>query len=178
MPVISNEQYMLPLSTKKNQKSRKGLRQKGLAQPHYSMQHIEGYDMLCYKDNKQDLHSSIIEKEYKEYCPSTMNIYLIRDRLEQKRLSGMPWHCLVLHKMLSMDWLCYTCQVYQMTKKESKKYCLLQPKLTESDPWVMVCVNLAGPLKIMTQANKHSLLEIIEATNKSATFIQDLFHIT
>jgi hypothetical protein len=37
-----------------------GLREKGLAQPHYSIQHIEGYDLLCYKDNKQDLHSSII----------------------------------------------------------------------------------------------------------------------
>jgi hypothetical protein len=27
-----------------------GLREKGLAQPHYSIQHIEGYDLLCYKD--------------------------------------------------------------------------------------------------------------------------------
>jgi hypothetical protein len=26
-----------------------GLREKGLAQPHYSIQHIEGYDLLCYK---------------------------------------------------------------------------------------------------------------------------------
>jgi hypothetical protein len=38
-----------------------GLREKGLAQPHYSIQHIEGYDLLCYKYNKQDLHSSNIE---------------------------------------------------------------------------------------------------------------------
>jgi hypothetical protein len=30
-----------------------GLREKGLAQPHYSIQHIEGYDMICYKVNKQ-----------------------------------------------------------------------------------------------------------------------------
>jgi hypothetical protein len=42
-----------------------GLREKGLAQPHYSIQHIEGYDLLCYKDNRQDLHSSIIEAETK-----------------------------------------------------------------------------------------------------------------
>jgi hypothetical protein len=27
-----------------------GLRDKGLAQPHYSIQHIEGYDILCYKE--------------------------------------------------------------------------------------------------------------------------------
>jgi hypothetical protein len=27
-----------------------GLREKGLSQPFYSMQHIERYDLLCYKD--------------------------------------------------------------------------------------------------------------------------------
>jgi hypothetical protein len=27
-----------------------GLREKGLAQSHYSIQHIEGYDLLFYKD--------------------------------------------------------------------------------------------------------------------------------
>jgi hypothetical protein len=36
-----------------------GLEEKGLIQAHYSMQHIEGYDVLCY--NEKDLHSSIIE---------------------------------------------------------------------------------------------------------------------
>jgi hypothetical protein len=67
-----------------------GLREKGLVQPHYSIQHIEGYSLLYYKDNKQDLHSSIIETKDKEYCPGTMNIYFIWDRLELKRLSGIP----------------------------------------------------------------------------------------
>jgi hypothetical protein len=67
-----------------------GLIEKGLAQPHYSIKHIEGYDLLCYKGNQQDLHSSIIETNNNEYCPGTMNIYFIRDRLEQKRLSGIP----------------------------------------------------------------------------------------
>jgi hypothetical protein len=67
-----------------------GLQVKGLAQPHYSIQHIEGYDLLCYKEYKQDLHSLIIETNNKEYCPGTMNIYFIWDRLEQKRLSGIP----------------------------------------------------------------------------------------
>jgi hypothetical protein len=57
-----------------------GLRENGLAHPHYSIQHIEGYDLLCYKDNKQDLHSSIIETNNKEYYPGTMNIYFIRER--------------------------------------------------------------------------------------------------
>jgi hypothetical protein len=27
-----------------------GLREKCLSKPHYSMQHIEGHDLLCYKD--------------------------------------------------------------------------------------------------------------------------------
>jgi hypothetical protein len=26
-----------------------GLREKGLVQPHYSIKHIEGYDLLCYR---------------------------------------------------------------------------------------------------------------------------------
>jgi hypothetical protein len=43
-----------------------GLIEKGLVQPHYSIQHIEGYYMVCYIDYyQQDLHSSIIEIEYK-----------------------------------------------------------------------------------------------------------------
>jgi hypothetical protein len=61
-----------------------GLREKGLAQPHYSIQHIEEYDLLCYIDNKQEIHFSIIEINNKEECPGTMNIYFIRDRLEHK----------------------------------------------------------------------------------------------
>jgi hypothetical protein len=81
-----------------------------------------------------------------------------------------------------------------MTKKEHtrKKYGLFPPKIAESDPWVMVCVDLVGPLTIRTQAKNHSLLaltmiypaintiwfEIVKATNKSPTSIQDLFHNT
>jgi hypothetical protein len=38
----------------------------GLAQPHYSIKHIEGYDLLCYKDNIKDLNFSIIETQEKE----------------------------------------------------------------------------------------------------------------
>jgi hypothetical protein len=74
----------------KEQAKVKGLRQKGFAPPHYSIQHIEGYDILFYKNNQQDLDSSIIETNNKEYCPGTMNIYFIRDRLRHKRLSGVP----------------------------------------------------------------------------------------
>jgi hypothetical protein len=67
---------------------------------------------------------------------------------------------------------------------------MLPPKIAESDPWVMVCVNLVGPFTIGTPTKTHSLLavtmidsatgwfEIFKATNKSATSIQDLFHNT
>jgi hypothetical protein len=34
-----------------------GLIEKGLAQPHYSIQHIEGYDLLCYKEKIYILQS-------------------------------------------------------------------------------------------------------------------------
>jgi hypothetical protein len=93
---------------------------------------------------------------------------------------------------LNIDCLCSTCQVCQMTKKERKlkKYGLLPPKIAESDPWVMVCADLVGPFTIRKPAKTHPLLsltmidpatgwfEIVEATNKSATYIQDLFHNT
>jgi hypothetical protein len=77
-----------------------------------------------------------------------------------------------------------------MTKKERKKYGLLQPKIAESYPRVMVCVDLVGPFTTRTPTKTHSLLaltmidpatclfEIVEATNKSGTSIQDLFHNT
>jgi hypothetical protein len=170
------------------------LREKGLAQPHYSIQHIEGYDLICYKHYRKDLNHL---DNSKEYCPGTMNIYFIWDRQEQKRLSGIPLHDLVLQKMLNNDCLCSTCQVYQMTtkKRKCKKYGLLLPKIAESgsDSWVMICVNLVGPFTIRTPAkntlcdcihndrssNKAQVgYEIVEATNKLATSIQDLFHNT
>jgi hypothetical protein len=44
----------------------KGFREIGLAQSYYSILHFEGYDLLCYKDNNQDLHPSIIETSNKE----------------------------------------------------------------------------------------------------------------
>jgi hypothetical protein len=46
--------------------------------------------ILFHNQDLHDLHSSLIERNDKEYCPGTMNIYFIRDRLEQKRLSGIP----------------------------------------------------------------------------------------
>jgi hypothetical protein len=66
-----------------------------------------------------------------------MNIYFIQDRLELKRLSGILWHGMVLHKMLNIDCLCSTCQVCQMTKKERKKYEIPPPIIAQSDPFLL-----------------------------------------
>jgi hypothetical protein len=77
-----------------------------------------------------------------------------------------------------------------MTKKDNihKKYGMLPLEIAESDPWVMVCVDLVGPFTIRIPVKTHSLFaltmidpatgwfEIVKATNKSATSIQDLFH--
>jgi Integrase core domain len=77
-----------------------------------------------------------------------------------------------------------------INQKERKKYELLPPKIAESDPWVMVCVDLVGPLIIKTPLKTHSLLaltmidpatgwfEIVQANSKTATSIQDLFQNT
>jgi hypothetical protein len=67
----------------------------GLDQPHYSIQYIEGYNLLFYKEYKQDLHSSIIETQDKEYCPGTMNIYFILDRLEKNRKDYQEYYDMV-----------------------------------------------------------------------------------
>jgi hypothetical protein len=72
-----------------------------------------------------------------------------------------------------------------INKKERKKYGLLPSKVAESDPWVMGCVDLVGPFTVKTPSKTQSLMaltmidpatgwfEIVEATNKSATAIQD-----
>jgi hypothetical protein len=50
---ISNIKLKIPMNIAfifKEEAKVKGLREKGLAQPHYSIQHIEGYDLLNYKE--------------------------------------------------------------------------------------------------------------------------------
>jgi hypothetical protein len=61
-------------------------REKRLAHTNHSIQHIDGYEVLCYK---KYLHFSITEINNKEYCPDTMKMYFIRETQGQKRLSGM-----------------------------------------------------------------------------------------
>jgi hypothetical protein len=50
---ITYIKLIIPMHTAlifKGQEKLKRFREKGLAQPHYSIQHIEGYDLLCYKE--------------------------------------------------------------------------------------------------------------------------------
>jgi hypothetical protein len=53
---ISNIEFTIPMHTalifKEEAKVKvTELREKCIAQPYYSIQHIEGYDLLCYKEN-------------------------------------------------------------------------------------------------------------------------------
>ena len=56
LAILSESQYSkikFPMHTAlifKEQIKVPGLREKGVSQPHYSIQHIEGHDLLCYKD--------------------------------------------------------------------------------------------------------------------------------
>jgi hypothetical protein len=50
---IRNINMTIPMQTAlifKEQEKAKGLREKGLDESQYSIQHIEGYDLLCYKE--------------------------------------------------------------------------------------------------------------------------------
>jgi hypothetical protein len=94
---ISNIKYTIPIHTALTFKEQAKvkytrLRDKGLTQTHYSIHHFEGYDLLCHSENNQNRYSSISETDDKDYCPGTMNIYFIRDRLEQKRTDYQEYH--------------------------------------------------------------------------------------
>jgi hypothetical protein len=98
--------------------------------------------------------------------------------------------------MLNIDCLCSTCQVFQITKKERKKYGMLPPKIAESDlgsqghgmcgsggttaftirtPAKTLSTTMLA-LKMIDPAT--GWFEISKDANKSATYIQDLFHDT
>jgi hypothetical protein len=69
-----------------------GLREKGLDQTHYPLQHIEGYDILYYKSSKQDLNSAIID--YGQRVLSWYHEYLIRPgqtKTEKTIRNTMTW---------------------------------------------------------------------------------------
>jgi hypothetical protein len=53
-----------------------GLREKGLTQPQFSMQHIEGYDLLCDKDKIYIPHSLREKVSYFRNCKSLLQILI------------------------------------------------------------------------------------------------------
>jgi hypothetical protein len=75
---ISNIKLTIPMHTvlifKEQAKVKESeLTEKGLAQPHYSIQHIEGYDLLCYKEKiyiSQSLRQRVLSW-YHEYFASS-----------------------------------------------------------------------------------------------------------
>jgi Integrase zinc binding domain len=100
------------------------------------MQHIEGFDLLCFKDEKY------IPQSLRQRVPSWYHEYLLHPgQTEQMIRNTMTWP----GPTQDVEHFCSTCPVCQLTKKERKKYGLLPPKRAESDPWVMVCVDLVGP---------------------------------
>jgi hypothetical protein len=123
--------------------------------------------------------------------------YPEQTRTENNRLSGIPCHGLVLHKTLKLGCFYSTCQVCQMLKKDQRrnKYGLLPPKIAESDIVSLghsLCVcggsiynkdtsqnTVSNHLPSLTMIHPATgWFEIVVATNKSATSIQDLCHNT
>jgi hypothetical protein len=88
---ISNIKLTVPKHTAlifKEQAKVKGLREKGLAQPHYSIQHIEGYDLLCYKEKiyiPQSLRQRVLSW-YHEYL-----LHPGRTKTEKTIRNTMTW---------------------------------------------------------------------------------------
>jgi hypothetical protein len=70
-----------------------GLREKGLAQPHYSIQHIEGYDLfLCYKDNIYIPQSLRQTEKSTVLVPSIFTSFWIeQSRKDYQEYHDMAW---------------------------------------------------------------------------------------
>jgi hypothetical protein len=88
---ISNIKLTIPTHTAlifKEQSKVKGLREKGLAQPHYSIQHFVWYDLLCYKEKiyiPQALRQRVLSW-YHEYL-----LYPGKTRTEKTIRNTMTW---------------------------------------------------------------------------------------
>jgi hypothetical protein len=137
--------------------------------------------------------SKFLNHEDKEYCPGNIKSYFIRDRKGYQEYLYMAWS---YTRCWNIDCLCSIYQLHEMTKKKRicKKYGLLPHKISEPDRQSLGynCVDLVGPFKIRKTSKTHSLIaiiminpemnkgwfDIVEATNKSSTSIQDLFFIT
>jgi hypothetical protein len=91
-----------------------GLREKGLAQPHYSIQHIEGYDLLCYKDEKDKIYipQSLRQRQQRVLsCYHEYSLHPGQTRTEKTIRNTMTWpgltqdveHWLFMFQLSSMS---------------------------------------------------------------------------
>jgi hypothetical protein len=91
--IISNIKFTNPMHTalifkEQSTVNQTGLSEKGLAQSHYSTQHIEGYDLLCYKEKiyiPQSLRQRVLSW-YHEYL-----LHLGQTRTEKTIRNTMTW---------------------------------------------------------------------------------------
>jgi hypothetical protein len=113
LPESEQSNIKFPIHTAlmfKEQVRVQGLREKGLSQPFYSMQHIEGYDLLCYKDKiyiPQSLRQRVLSW-YHEYL-----LHPGQTCTEQTIRNTMTWPGLTQ----DVERLYSTCPVCQLTKK-------------------------------------------------------------
>jgi hypothetical protein len=117
LPELENNNINFPTYTAlifKEQIKVPGLREKGLSQPYYSMQHIEGYVLLCYKDKiyiPQSLRQRVLSW-YHEYL-----LHPGQTRTEKTIRNTMMWPGLTQ----DVERLCSTCPVCQLANRERKK---------------------------------------------------------
>ena len=57
----------------------------------------------------------------------------------------------------TVEQVCKTCPTCQRTKRDTKKYCLLQPKEAEAVPWEKLCVDMIGPYTIRNKSTNNEL---------------------
>jgi Integrase zinc binding domain len=116
----------------KEQVKVQGLREKGLSQPHDSMQHIEWYDLLYYKEKiyiPQSLQPRLLSW-YHEYL-----LHPGQTCTEQTIRNTMTWPGLTQ----DIERLCSTCPVYQLSKRNIKSMdsCLLRQQNLTSGSWIV-----------------------------------------
>jgi hypothetical protein len=150
----------------------------------------------CLFDNKQDLHSSIIDTSNNEYCPILVPwinlLYLGQNRPEKTIMNTMT--CPVITQDVEY-WLFMFHLSSMSNDKEGANNQEIWVVSTQNNriwPLGLGLCGSGGSITIRKPAKTHSLLaltmidpaintgwfQIVKATNKSATSMHDLFHNT
>jgi Integrase zinc binding domain len=138
LTLISEAQFcniIFPMHTAlifKEQTQVNGFREKELSQPHYSMQDIEGYDLLCYKDKiciPQSLRVNVLSW-YHEYL-----LHPGQARTEKPNRNTMTRPGLTE----DVECVCSTCPVCQLTKRSARNmdYCLPKEQNLTPGSWAV-----------------------------------------